>query len=45
METSGVAVAALDDHVLAKDAFEGEAVAQARGGWVVERVALPLVAA
>src|SRR5262249_53383313 len=45
-EPGGVAAAALDDHVIAKNAFKGEAEAQrgaARGG--VERVAFPLVAA
>src|SRR5258708_3563998 len=44
-EPGGVAVAALDDHVLAKDAFEGESEpprgAHRRG---VERVAFPFVA-
>ena len=45
-EPCRIAVAAFDDHVLAEDAFEGEAEAQggAAAGLVV-RVALPLVAA
>src|SRR5712675_2299690 len=45
-EESGVAVAALRDHVLAQHALEGESIAQCSPTrWCVERVALPLVAA
>src|SRR5712675_884788 len=45
-EESGVAVAALRDHVLAQHAFEGESIAQRRPPRRrVERVALPFITA